>query len=218
VLKDKEAECARKREYYYRVTQRRKGHIPGNQGGRRGKSGPGRTKPGVREVANARPIGLSSADERQDKKNIREFICRYCGNNRLFVPDVGRKCRSCYQRKHLARKQRLQAQGLWGVQTRIAKQRRRARMRANGGVGVTVADWQWVLAKYGNACLCCGSDAPPTIDHVVPLSLGGPHDRTNIQPLCAMCNSIKRDTIADYRFDRPLAPMARDPRVVRYVE
>lgn len=92
-------------------------------------------------------------------------------------------------------------------------------MRANGGNGVVTAqDWLDVLAKYGSSCLCCGSDGPPTMDHVVPLALGGPHDKTNLQPLCHLCNSLKADTIADYRFDRPLAPMARDPRVIRYVE
>lgn len=200
--------------YYYRVRQKREGRIPGNQGGRQGRS-----VPGVRTVA-GRPLWLSSDDERQDCKNIKEFICQRCGNNRLFIPDSGRKCRVCVKRRRLERKQRMQKSGTWGVATRLAKHRRRALRKANGGAGiVTAQDWRDILAKYGTACLCCGHhcDGKPTMDHVVPLSQGGPHDKSNLQPLCHLCNSLKSDTIADYRPDRPLAPMARDPVKVRYV-
>jgi len=203
---------ARARSYYYRVAQKRKGCIPGNQGGRN------RAKRHCPPEGTFRPEWESAKSEREHSRNIKKFICQACGNNRLFVPDISGKCRACVRRKRLDYKKRAQASGTWGVRARLAKHRRRALMRANGGTGVvTVADWQWVLAKYGTACLCCGSNDPPTMDHVVPLSLGGPHDKTNLQPLCHLCNSLKADTVADYRFDRPLAPMARDPNVVRYV-
>ncbi len=161
-------------------------------------------------------------EEHRHLMNIKEFICKACGNHRLFVPDVSEgaitRCSACAKRKRLAHKRLAQAAGTWGVKVRLAKHRRRARKRANGGTGhVSAQDWKDILTKYGAACLCCGSTAPPTMDHVVPLSLGGPHDKTNLQPLCHLCNSLKSDTVADYRFDRPLAPMARDPNVVRYV-
>lgn len=158
-------------------------------------------------------------EERQHEANIRRYICRKCGNHRLFVPDSDGRCAACARRKRLAYKKRAQESGKWGVRVRLAKHRRRALRKANGGdCVVTASDWQWVLDRYGSACLCCGSTEPPTMDHVVPLSLGGPHDKTNLQPLCHLCNSLKQATVADYRPDRPLAPMARDPRVIRYVE
>lgn len=154
-----------------------------------------------------------------DRARIKTAICSKCGNHRAFNPDRDGKCRACVGRRILKRKNRLKEEGRWGTMARLAKHRRRALKRANGGSGtVTVADWQWVLDRYGSKCLCCGSDAPPTMDHVVPLSMGGPHDRSNLQPLCNTCNGTKSATTADYRFDRPLAPMRRDPVVVRYVD
>lgn len=34
-----------------------------------------------------------------------------------------------------------------------------------------------------------------TIDHIIPMSKGGPHTYENVQTLCAQCNSNKRDII-----------------------
>ncbi len=209
--KDQEMERARARAYYYRVAQKRDGRTPNGQGRYK-------RKPRAERVTPGRPAWETAQSERQHTINIREFICQTCGSNRLFIADSGGRCRVCMRRKRLAQKKRAQAAGTWGVRARLAKNRRRALKRANGGAGhVSVQDWLDVLAKYGATCLCCGSTEPTTMDHIVPLALGGPHDKTNLQPLCHLCNSLKSDTVADYRFDRPLAPMARDPNVVRYV-
>ncbi len=174
----------------------------------------------ARRLAKATAAQIAK-DNQEDERNIRKAFCRKCGNHRVFNPDHGRKCRVCRQRRKATHTVKAKATGKWGAQKRLHKQRRRALKRANGGTGiVTQADWQWVLDKYGSACLCCGDPCggKPTMDHVVPLSLGGPHDKTNLQPLCRMCNSIKCATVIDYRHDRPLAPMMRDPTVIKYVE
>ena len=76
---------------------------------------------------------------------------------------------------------------------RLKKQRRRA-----AGI-FTLQEWQQVLATYGENCLACGSDDPPTIDHVVPISKGGSNTIENIQPLCQSCNSRKHTKVIDYR-------------------
>jgi hypothetical protein len=55
---------------------------------------------------------------------------------------------------------------------------------------------------YNHTCLCCGRQEPEialTIDHVVPLSKGGAHDISNIQPLCGSCNTSKYNKTIDYR-------------------
>ncbi|HMH58562.1 MAG TPA: HNH endonuclease, partial [Galbitalea sp.] len=31
----------------------------------------------------------------------------------------------------------------------------------------------------------------PTIDHMIPLSLGGPHSRANVSTACFRCNTLK---------------------------
>lgn len=48
-------------------------------------------------------------------------------------------------------------------------------------------------------CLCCGSDKNLSIDHIIPVSIGGSNDFNNLQLLCKSCNSRKGTKIIDYR-------------------
>lgn len=92
--------------------------------------------------------------------------------------------------------------------TREAKRRSEAKRRARkaGATGnVSANDWDDVLAILGRRCLCCGSDAKPTQDHVIPLARGGLHHPTNLQPLCRPCNERKQARTIDYR-----SPAQRD--------
>lgn len=83
---------------------------------------------------------------------------------------------------------------------RVREMRRNYRARKNGALGhFTDQEWRDLCAQYGNVCLACGSSAPLTADHVVPLTRGGSDTIDNIQPLCAVCNSKKRARIIDYR-------------------
>lgn len=45
-----------------------------------------------------------------------------------------------------------------------------------------------VFARYGHVCWRCGGYAG-TVDHVVPVVLGGGHDLGNLRPACAHHNS-----------------------------
>lgn len=56
-----------------------------------------------------------------------------------------------------------------------------------------------ICELYDNRCLACGEQLPLTIDHVIPISLGGPDTPDNIQPLCKSCNSSKGARYIDYR-------------------
>jgi 5-methylcytosine-specific restriction endonuclease McrA len=56
--------------------------------------------------------------------------------------------------------------------------------------------------------LCCKQEKPLTIDHVVPLSLGGSNSIDNLQPLCHQCNSRKGTRIIDYR-SLPIRPSVK---------
>lgn len=76
---------------------------------------------------------------------------------------------------------------------------RRARRLNNGGT-ITAEEWNDVLNKYGNKCICCGrEDVRLTLDHVVPLFSGGRNSVDNVQPLCRSCNSKKGIRTIDYR-------------------
>lgn len=79
------------------------------------------------------------------------------------------------------------------------RHRRRAHKQNNGGT-YTVEEWDALVERFGNRCLCCGAqNVQLTADHIVPLSKGGSNFIENIQPLCFSCNSSKRVKIVDYR-------------------
>ncbi|MFG1794224.1 HNH endonuclease [Nocardia sp. NPDC049149] len=57
-----------------------------------------------------------------------------------------------------------------------------------------------VLRRDGHACRYCGSAAPDvvlTVDHVVPVALGGSNDPSNLATACQPCNAGKTSTTAD---------------------
>lgn len=76
---------------------------------------------------------------------------------------------------------------------------RRAKKKSNGGK-ITAAEWREVLERYNHTCLCCREKGKKlTMDHVLPLALGGTHTADNVQPLCVSCNSKKQARHVDYR-------------------
>lgn len=79
-------------------------------------------------------------------------------------------------------------------------QRQRRRVRVVMSVGAyTETEWQALCFKYDGVCLCCKQRKPLTVDHIVPISRGGSNSISNLQPLCAECNSRKGQKIIDYR-------------------
>ena len=48
---------------------------------------------------------------------------------------------------------------------------------------------------YGAECTNCNSTKELTIDHIIPVSLGGCTTWDNLQILCRSCNSSKRDSV-----------------------
>lgn len=70
-------------------------------------------------------------------------------------------------------------------------QRRRALLK---GCDVSLADIAAVVERSGGLCCLCNSLVPEGmrhIDHIVPLSKGGPHAQENLQMLCYRCNLSK---------------------------
>lgn len=57
--------------------------------------------------------------------------------------------------------------------------------------------WKNLVAK--GVCHYCGNKVLPeeiTMDHVVPLALGGKSEKTNIVACCKDCNTKKKDSLA----------------------
>ena len=78
---------------------------------------------------------------------------------------------------------------------------RRVRRTGAGGAH-TLAEWEALKAQHNCTCLCCQKQEPEiklTVDHVLPLVMGGTDDISNIQPLCFSCNTKKNAKHIDYR-------------------
>ncbi len=48
-----------------------------------------------------------------------------------------------------------------------------------------------IKRRDGYSCCYCGATEDLTIDHVIPLSKGGPTDASNCQTACRTCNQAK---------------------------
>lgn len=84
------------------------------------------------------------------------------------------------------------------AKVKAQKYRRRTPHELKGSF--TDEQWLALCEKYGNKCLKCNRKAELTVDHIVPLPLGGTNDISNIQPLCRRCNASKWTKTIDYRY------------------
>ena len=83
---------------------------------------------------------------------------------------------------------------------KVAEKSRRRRARKNRASGShTAGEWKALVKHQDGRCLACGKKKKLTADHVVPLSVGGSDDISNIQGLCKPCNSSKGAKATDYR-------------------
>lgn len=80
-----------------------------------------------------------------------------------------------------------------------ASHQRRVKIGSNGGT-YSIIEWESLCKKYNYRCLCCGrNDVLLTVDHILPVALGGTNSIGNLQPLCKSCNSKKNKKHIDYR-------------------
>lgn len=50
---------------------------------------------------------------------------------------------------------------------------------------------EWIIDRDGGICIECSSEEDLTVDHVIPVILGGKTNPDNLQTLCRSCNSRK---------------------------
>jgi 5-methylcytosine-specific restriction endonuclease McrA len=76
---------------------------------------------------------------------------------------------------------------------KASKKNWRHRRRTGELGGITPSELTVLRAKIGKRCAICRTGGKTTVDHIVPIAAGGLHVASNIQFLCAPCNSAKRD-------------------------
>jgi 5-methylcytosine-specific restriction endonuclease McrA len=69
-----------------------------------------------------------------------------------------------------------------------ANEHKRRRALNNGDL--TGEQWLELLAQCNYKCVKCGKPYKH-MDHIIPISRGGKHTLSNVQPLCAKCNLSK---------------------------
>jgi 5-methylcytosine-specific restriction endonuclease McrA len=80
---------------------------------------------------------------------------------------------------------------------RLIQARRRAARRTGGDL--TDAEWQEILEAFDSRCAYCDSPDRLELEHVVPLSRGGRHTKSNVVPACRPCNRSKGNkTLAEF--------------------
>jgi 5-methylcytosine-specific restriction endonuclease McrA len=99
--------------------------------------------------------------------------------------------RAIYQRGLEARRRWIAAN-----KDRLAalKQKRYAQVR--GAATVVMVNRATIIERDGRACWYCGRELKRgqiTLDHVVPVSHGGPHTPDNLRVACRSCNCQKHD-------------------------
>jgi hypothetical protein len=117
----------------------------------------------------------------------KDYVLRHSREYRIAHIDVAREREKKYRTKNPEAK-------------RYANRNRHLRIKKAIGNGVSFLQWKHIVYLYGGRCLYPGcKETKLTMDHIVPLSLGGAHDVYNVQPLCGSHNSRKHTKIIDYR-------------------
>lgn len=136
------------------------------------------------------------------KRKPRINHCRTCGAE---IDKYLKKCDACKEEHRLAmlpaKRSRRNASG----------RLREARAKANGKIDWTV-NLQELISRDQSICALCGElvdvndyvmrdgvfiagNSYPSIDHIIPLSMGGTHTWNNVQLAHRVCNSVKGSAI-----------------------
>ena len=133
---------------------------------------------------------------KNNPESERKAQARYYATNRSKKLDSGRRWTSENREKKTERGRQWRKENQ--EKARAIKHRRRAKKR----MAVSEPyDFKAICEHYNNRCVKCGELKPLTVDHIKPISKGGPDIASNIQPLCQACNSTKWTKNIDYRPD-----------------
>jgi len=121
--------------------------------------------------------------EKQDPERRRKSSKKYYESHKEECFARGRKWNLIHRDRHLEIK-------------RLAEKVRNSRKRSSTGRGITSAQIRNIYDAQSRKCKYCHAELGGKyhVDHRVPIALGGSDEISNIQILCARCNSSKKAT------------------------
>lgn len=127
---------------------------------------------------------------RRDKDRRLAWQKAYYEANKPTIHAYQAKHRDEHRETHNALQRRWRQKNLQHVRAyhRLANHRYRA-LKSLDGVTASLAEGR--VAYYGGKCWICREAPYEELDHVKPLSKGGPHMLSNLRPACRACNRRK---------------------------
>lgn len=128
-------------------------------------------------------------------------VCGWCADTLTNLSQQARYCsdRCRYARRYAANRDRkIAAAKTYAARPDVAaiqsaRRHRRRALRRNAVVVPFTSEQMLQRLGMFRGCWICHSPAQ-TVDHVKPLSKGGPHMLANLRPACLSCNSRKHAT------------------------
>lgn len=117
---------------------------------------------------------------------LKMLTCEWCGDRFMRLKAKNRYCsRECFARADGARRRALHERAWTSKDTRA--------LRDSAAPGLSRKQRTKLLAKWKRRRALCAycPELASTIDHVVPLVLGGTNVEGNLAPACRRCNSSK---------------------------
>jgi 5-methylcytosine-specific restriction endonuclease McrA len=122
----------------------------------------------------------------------KEWYAKWAEENKEKIKENQRR----YNERHPQRVRDQSSRWLKRNPEKNADKSHRRRARARGVYSEAINKEELIKVRSG-CCVFCGSKEDITVDHIIPISRGGPHVLSNLQPLCMSCNCAKRDMTMD---------------------
>lgn len=129
----------------------------------------------------------------------KEHVAQMGKQRRLNDPEKDRKRSQKYYEAHKDDYTRRSVEWAKANPDKIKAKNARRRERQGKWRTKEIAEFFRIVRERYPFCLRCGTDQNLTIDHIMPITLGGDNSLDNLQVLCKLCNSSKCAKYIDYR-------------------